>query len=195
MNAYIVRLAACAIAAWSCTSSAAETAVPVGAAGPVGRGPSGKLLVMISKDLIKRTEAQLLVQTAVDACAKLGTPASAMVLDANGAERAELSDDMTPLIGLITAGQKAQAVLAFKTSTSRLKERVQADKVFADQYGKDTRYFFVEGGIPIYKNGIFVAVLAVGGTHSHDEACALDALKTLTWASSDALARIDSQGK
>jgi uncharacterized protein GlcG (DUF336 family) len=189
MNACIVQLAVCAMAAWSCASTAAETALPVGAAGPVGRGPSGKLLVMISKDLIKRTEAQLLVQTAVEACARLGTPASAMVLDANGAERAELSDDLTPLIGLITAGQKAQAVLAFKTSTSRLKERVETDKVFADQYAKDSRYFFVGGGVPIYKGGILVAVLAVGGTHTHDEACALDALKTLTWASSAAVAQ------
>jgi uncharacterized protein GlcG (DUF336 family) len=166
-----------------------QQAEPIGAAGPTGYGPSGKLLVLVSKDLIKRSEAERLVQAAVQDCAKRGTPCSAMVMDVNGVERAELSDDLTPLNGLITMKQKAQAVLAFKVSTGALAERIKADKTFADQYGKDGRYFFVGGGVPIYKGGARVGVLAVGGTHNQDEACALNALKAVAWARPDAPAR------
>lgn len=188
MKFSIKTISACAVIALSATSLGAsrEQPLPVGAKGPVGVGPSGKLLVLISKDLITRVEAQRLVEAAITACARRGVPASALVLDANGAERAELSDDNTPLIGLITAEKKARAVLAFKTSTRGLMERIKADKAFADRYGGDGRYFFMPGGIPIYKHGKFVATLAVGGTHTQDETCALEALKTVPWASFEA---------
>jgi uncharacterized protein GlcG (DUF336 family) len=194
MKFRIKAISACAVIALSTAALAGSRgqALPLGAKGPVGVGPSGKLLVLISKELITRVEAQHLVEAAIDVCARRGVPASALVLDANGAERAELSDDNTPLIGLITAEKKARTVLAFKTSTKRLMARVKADKAFADRYGRDNRYFLMPGGIPIYKHGKFVAILAVGGTHTHDDACAIEALKTVPWAGAEAPATSQS---
>jgi uncharacterized protein GlcG (DUF336 family) len=73
-------------------------------------------------------------------------------------------------------------VLAFRTSTRALQARAAGDTGFAAQYGHDLRYHFSPGGLPLYKAGKFVAVLAVGGGRTIDEDCAIGALKVLPWA-------------
>ncbi|MDB6009254.1 MAG: hypothetical protein JWL65_1504, partial [Gammaproteobacteria bacterium] len=85
-------------------------------------------------------------------------------------------------IGLRSASLKTATVLKFKASTRSLQERLKSDAAFAEEYGKDTRYFYHPGGVAIYRDGKFVAVLAVGGGHDKDESCALEALKLLPWA-------------
>jgi uncharacterized protein GlcG (DUF336 family) len=104
------------------------------------------------------------------------------VADADGHLRVALASEDATLAGLTTAPQKLASVLAFHASTRDLKDRLASDAGFAAQYGKDPRYHFSPGGLPLYKDGRFVAVLAVGGGRDIDESCALEALKRLPWA-------------
>ena len=157
-------------------SSAAEPAAPQAEA-------------IISPDRISRADATRIAQAALAECAKQGMPGSVVVVDAEGFQRVAFSDDNAKFIGLSTSSKKAAAVLAFKVSTRALQERVAADKVFAAQYGKDDRYHFSAGALPIYRNGKFVAVIAVGGARNIDEACASAGLKTLSWATTEPAAK------
>ena len=141
---------------------------------------------IISADLISRADATRAVEAALAACAARGEPATALVMDVNGSVRAELSDDGAKVIGLSTSAGKAAAVLTFKESTRDLVARLQADAGFAAQYGKDPRFHFSPGALPIYKNGQFVALIAVGGARDIDEDCAREGLKTLSWATTTA---------
>jgi uncharacterized protein GlcG (DUF336 family) len=104
------------------------------------------------------------------------------VADADGHLRVALASDNATLAGLATAPQKIASVLAFHASTRELQARLASDPAFAAQYGKDPRYHFSPGGLPLYKAGRFVAVIAVGGGRTVDESCAIEALKLLPWA-------------
>lgn len=140
----------------------------------------------ISPQWISRADATAVAQAALEACAARGQPASVVVWDADGFQRAAFSDDGAKAIGLSSSAGKAAAVLAFKASTRDLQARVASDKAFADQYGKDERYHFSPGGLPLYRDGKFVAILAVGGARNIDEDCAREGLKRLAWASTTA---------
>ena len=135
-----------------------------------------------SPGLITRAEATRIAQSALEECARRKQPASVVVVDADGFQRTAFSDDNAKFIGLSTSRQKAASVLAFKVSSRVLQMRVQSDKQFADQFGKDDRYHFSAGGVPIYKDGKLVAVIAVGGARDIDEDCALAGLAALPWA-------------
>jgi len=139
--------------------------------------------VTITPDLISRADATLLVTMALDACKTRGERVSALVMDAAGYLRAELSDDNANSIGLITSSQKAAAVLAFHASTGDLVARLKSDPKFAAQYEKDPRFHFSPGAFPIYRGEKLVALLAVGGGHAIDTDCARAALKAVHWAS------------
>ena len=132
---------------------------------------------------ITRAEATQAAQTALAACAARGEPASVLVMDADGRVRVQFSDDGAKPIGLTTSNGKAAAVLLFKESTRDLVARLQGDPQFAAQYGKDPRFHFSPGGLPIYKQGKFVGLIAVGGARNIDEDCAHEGLKTIAWAS------------
>jgi uncharacterized protein GlcG (DUF336 family) len=136
----------------------------------------------ISADLITRADALKIADASIAACERQGEKVAAMVSDADGFLRAALSSDGSNPIGLRSASLKTATVLKFKASTRSLQERLKSDAAFAEEYGKDTRYFYHPGGLPIYRDGKFVAVLAVGGGHDKDESCALEALKLLPWA-------------
>jgi len=140
---------------------------------------------VISPDRITRAEATRIAQASLEECARRGMPASVVVVDSSGFQRAAFSDDNAKFVGLGTSARKAASVLAFKVSTHALQDRVQSDKAFADQYGKDARYHFSAGGLPIYKQGVLVAVIAVGGARNIDEECAVAGLKTLSWATTE----------
>jgi uncharacterized protein GlcG (DUF336 family) len=139
----------------------------------------------MSAELISRAEATQIAQAALKECAARGQPASVIVTDSAGHMRAAFSDDNAKLIGIGSSNTKVNSVVAFKLSTRALQTRAQSDKAFAEKYGKDERYHFSPGGLPIYKNGKFVAIIAVGGARNVDEECALAALKTLSWASTE----------
>ena len=145
--------------------------------------PAAPESVTISPNLISRADATQLVNAALDACEARGERVSALVMDAKGYLRAELSDDNSKSVGLTSSAQKAAAVLAFQVSTGDLAARLKSDPQFAAQYGKDPRYHLTPGAFPIYRDGRFVALLAVGGGHTIDADCAQAALKTLRWAS------------
>jgi len=136
----------------------------------------------ISADLITRADALKVADASIAACERQGEKVAAMVSDADGFLRAALSSDGLNPIGLRTASLKTATVLKFKVSTRSLQERLESDAAFAKEYGKDARYFYHPGAVPIYRDGKFVAVLAVGGGHDKDESCALEALKLLPWA-------------
>jgi uncharacterized protein GlcG (DUF336 family) len=136
----------------------------------------------ISADLITRADALKIADASIAACERQGEKTAAMVTDADGFLRAALSSDGLNPIGLHTANLKTVTVLKFKVSTRSLAERLKSDAAFAAEYGKDTNYFYHPGGLAIYRDGKFVAVLAVGGGHDKDESCALEALKLLPWA-------------
>jgi uncharacterized protein GlcG (DUF336 family) len=137
---------------------------------------------VVSAQLISGADAQLLVTESVAACTRRGEKAAAFVTDANNHLRAALTSDGMVTVGISSAGRKTATVLEFKASTRALRDRLATDKVFAEGPGKDKRYYFSPGGLPLYRGGKFVAVLAVGGGHQLDEDCALDALKKLPWA-------------
>jgi len=137
---------------------------------------------VISADLITRADALKIVDASIASCERQGEKAAAMVTDANGYLRAAMSSDGLNPVGLRTANLKTVTVLKFKVSTRTLQERLKSDAAFAKEYGKDERYFYHPGAVPIYREGKFVAVLAVGGGHDKDESCALEALKLLSWA-------------
>ncbi|MHA4869876.1 GlcG/HbpS family heme-binding protein [Duganella sp. PWIR1] len=136
----------------------------------------------IDTTLITQPEALSLAQAAIQACKAQGMSVNVQVADADGHLRVALASENATLAGLNTAPQKIAGVLAFHVSTRDLQTRVGSDPAFAAQYGKDTRYHFSPGGLPIYKAGKFVAVIAVGGGRTIDESCAIEALKILPWA-------------
>jgi uncharacterized protein GlcG (DUF336 family) len=135
----------------------------------------------VSADLITRADALKIAEASIAACEKQGETAAAFVTDADGHLRAALSSDGLNPIGLRTVTLKTASVLKFKQSTRALADRLKSDPAFAADYANDARYFFHPGALPIYREGKFVAVLAVGGGHDKDESCALEALKQLTW--------------
>ena len=163
----------------------AITAVLVMAAG-ITASPKESPETPISAELISRAEATQIALAALKECAARGQPASVIVTDSVGHLRAAFSDDNAKVIGIGSSHTKMNSVVDFKVSTRALQQRAQSDKEFADKYGKDERYHFSPGGLPIYKNGRFVAIIAVGGARDIDEECALAALKTLSWASTEA---------
>jgi uncharacterized protein GlcG (DUF336 family) len=139
----------------------------------------------LSAELISRAEATQIAVAALKECAARGQPASVIVADSAGHMRAAFSDDNAKVIGIGSSATKMNSVVDFKMSTRALQARAESDKEFADKYGKDERYHFSPGGLPIYKDGKFVAIIAVGGARNIDEECALAALKTLSWASTE----------
>jgi uncharacterized protein GlcG (DUF336 family) len=165
-------------------SLSAITAVLVMAAGSAA-SPRERPETPISAELISRAEATQIALAALKECAARGQPASVIVADSAGHMRAAFSDDNAKVIGIGSSTTKMNSVVDFKVSTRALQQRAESDKEFADKYGKDERYHFSPGGLPIYKNGKFVAIIAVGGARSIDEECALAALKTLSWASTE----------
>jgi len=139
--------------------------------------------VTITPDLISRADAVQLVSATLDACEARGERVTALVMDAKGYLRVEISDDNSNSVGLMTSSQKAAAVMSFRASTGDLVARLKADPQFAAQYAKDPRFHFSPGAFPLYRDGKFVALLAVGGGHAIDADCAQVALKTLPWVS------------
>ena len=138
----------------------------------------------VSASLITRADAQKLVEAALASCERQGEKIAAFVTDADGHLRAALSSDGAHPIGLRSATLKTATVLQFKSSTGTLAERLKTDSGFAKEYGNDARYMFHPGAMAIYRDGKFVAVLALGGGHDKDESCALEALKLVPWAKS-----------
>lgn len=136
----------------------------------------------IDPNQITQAEALSIAQAAIKACKSQGMSVNVQVADADGHLRVALASENATLAGLNTAPQKLASVLAFHASTRALRDRLASDPAFAAQYGKDPRYHFSPGGVPIYKAGRFVAVIAVGGGRTVDESCAIEAMKLLPWA-------------
>lgn len=135
----------------------------------------------IDTSLITQADAQALAQAAIAACREQDMSVTAQVADADGNLRVSLSADHASLAGIKSAPQKLASVLTFHATTRALQARVASDPAFAAQYGKDPRYHFAPGGLQLYRNGKFVAVLAVGGGRAIDESCALAAVNVLPW--------------
>ena len=173
MRARIVLLVSALLVAGFAAEVVAQTASAAGPAAPAE---------VISADLIARRDALKIVDASIAACERQGEKVAAMVTDADGYLRAAMSSDGLNPVGLRSANLKTATVLKFKVSTRTLYERLKSDGAFAKEYGKDERYFYHPGAVPIYRDGKFVAVLAVGGGHDKDESCALEALKLLAWA-------------
>ena len=139
---------------------------------------------LASADLITLADATRMAHAALAECTKRGQPASVLVVDATGLLRAAFVDDNGKAIGVDHNNRKVAAVLAFKVSTQALQARVQSDKPFADKYSKDERYFLMGGGLPIYRNGTFVAAISAGGAGGvNNEPCAIAGVKAISWAS------------
>jgi uncharacterized protein GlcG (DUF336 family) len=102
------------------------------------------------------------------------------VWDANGNERIVISDDGAPVIGITSSIRKANTVMQFKASTQSLGERAKTDPALAEQL-KDPKYYTSPGGVPLYKNGKFVGLLAVGGGRDQDGNCAGEGIKAVPW--------------
>jgi len=138
--------------------------------------------VHIAPSLISLKDALSLAQGSLDACAKRGETAAVFVTDADGYLRVALSADGMNPIGLSTARLKTATVLEFHMSTRDVAAKLAADPDFKAKYEKDSRFFFHPGALPLFRDGKFVGVLAIGGGHDKDEACGLDAVAALPWA-------------
>lgn len=149
------------------------------AASPTAPAPDAQ---PASPDLITREDAAVVAKASIEACERHNERVMALVTDADGHLRAALSSDNATGAGFRSAPLKTATVLAFHASTRDLATRLTKDPAFAAQYGKDPRYFYHAGALPIFRNGKFVAVVAVGGGHDQDEACASEGLKLLPWA-------------
>lgn len=136
----------------------------------------------VSADLITQADALKLVESSLASCERKGEKIAAFVTDADGHLRAALSSDGAHPIGLRSAALKTATVLEFKSSTKSLAQRLKTDAAFAEKYGNDARYMFHPGALALYRDGKFVAVLALGGGHDKDESCALEALKLVPGA-------------
>jgi len=138
-----------------------------------------------SPELISLADATQLAQVTLEACAKLGQPASVVVMDAEGFQRVALSDDRALYIGISTAALKATTVLTFRTATDVLQQRAASDPRFAEQYSKERGYRFSPGGLPLYRGDRFVGALAVAGARDHEGDCAYAGLKALSWVTAE----------
>lgn len=143
--------------------------------------PTPKPNAMASPELISLRDATRLAQATLEACAKLGQPASVVVVDADGFQRVALSDDHALYIGITTAAQKAFTVLTFRTATELLQKRASTDSKFAEQYSKERGYRLSPGGLPLYRGDRFVGALAVAGSREHERECAYAGLRGLSW--------------
>jgi uncharacterized protein GlcG (DUF336 family) len=148
-----------------------------------GGSAAAQVQASVDPNQITQADALALAQAAIQACKSKGMSVNVQIADADGHLRLALASENATLAGLTTAPQKIAAVLAFRTSTRDLQARLASDPGFAEQYGKDKRYHFSPGGLPLYKAGRFVAAFAVGGGRTLDESCAIEALKVLPWAS------------
>lgn len=135
----------------------------------------------IDTSLITQDDALNLAQAAIAACKAQGMSVTVQVADADGNLRVSLASEHASLAGIKSAPQKLAGVLTFHATTRELQARAAGDPAFAAQYGKDPRYHFAPGGLQLYRDGKFVAVLAVGGGRAIDESCALEAVKVLPW--------------
>ncbi|MBB3953767.1 heme-binding protein [Novosphingobium sediminicola] len=130
----------------------------------------------VSAAMITLAQAVRIAQNTLTACAAKQETAAVSITDADGNLRVALSADGLNPVGLRTAPLKSTTVMQFRQSTRVLGERLEKDAAFRDGPGKDPRYFFHPGALPLYRGGQFIGVLAVGGGHDKDEACALEAL-------------------
>jgi len=142
--------------------------------------PTPERNAIASPELISLAEAMRLAQATLEACSKLGQPASVVVMDAQGFQRVALSDDRALYIGISTAALKATTVLAFRTATDVLQQRAAGDPQFAEQYSKERGYRLSPGGLPLYRGDKFVGALAVAGSQ-HEGECAYAGLRALSW--------------
>jgi uncharacterized protein GlcG (DUF336 family) len=131
---------------------------------------------LVSPAFITLDQAMRISKNVIAACAKRKEAAAVTITDADGFTRVSLSADNLPVVGLRTAALKTATVLEFRQATRALGEKLEKDPAFRDGPGKDPRFFFHPGALPLYRAGQFVGVLAVGGGHDKDEACAFDAL-------------------
>lgn len=131
---------------------------------------------LVSPALLTLAEARGLAGDTLTACAARKETVAVYVTDAEGHMRAALSADGLNVVGLTSVTRKTAAVLEFHQSTRALGARLESDPAFRDGAGKDPRFFFHAGALPLYRGGVFVGVLAAGGGHDQDEACALEAV-------------------
>jgi uncharacterized protein GlcG (DUF336 family) len=165
-----------------CATSVAALALFASFAAFGEEATENKPMSLASADRITLKDATRMAMAAAEDCAKRGQPTSVIVVDATGFQRIAVSDDNAKFIGVAHNLRKAATVLAFKTSTQVLQARAESDKQFAEQYGKDERYMFQGGGLPIYKDGKLVAAISVGGSGNFNDACAQAGVKVLSWA-------------
>lgn len=142
----------------------------------LAQAPAAPAAKPVSPALITLVQATRLAQNVLAACAAKKESAAVYVTDADGHLRVAMSADGLSAVGQHSVVLKSATVLEFRQSTRALGERLEKDAAFRDGPGKDSRYFFHPGALPLYRGAQFIGVLAVGGGHDKDEACAFEAL-------------------
>ncbi len=137
----------------------------------------------IKAEWMTRDDVARMTQAALDRCEALGQPATVSVVDAEGSLRATVTSDRARIVGIETSMIKIAAVLVFHASSRALQERAASDAVFAAQFGKDPRFLFYPGALPLYRKGALVGAIAVGGARENDEVCARAGLAAVSGTS------------
>jgi uncharacterized protein GlcG (DUF336 family) len=126
----------------------------------------------INPDLLSRGDVAAMVKSASDRCEALGQSATVSVVDAEGCLRATVTSDSAKIVAIETLMTKIAGVLAFRVSSRDLQAPAADDPLFNAQFGKDARFLFYPGALPLFRHGQLIGAIAVGGAHDNDELCA-----------------------
>lgn len=123
----------------------------------------------INQSVLTLSAAQQVAQAAVDACADMGIPVSATVVDRNGLPQAQLRDTTAPLVSWEISRNKAYTAVQFGAKGSDLEGR--ADSPLQSQ---SLGVAFMAGSVLIQAGGKTYGAVGVSGAPDgmDDEKCA-----------------------
>jgi uncharacterized protein GlcG (DUF336 family) len=113
-------------------------------------------------------------QTALATCAANGYKVGVTVVDSAGVAKVVLAADGASPRAVDSGGGKAYTAITFKTSSSAVAKRAEADKEFAERFAADPKQRARAGALPLIVAGEVIGAIGVGGAPGgeKDEACA-----------------------
>ena len=138
---------------------------PPGPPAPPARGPSSAVAVEMA-------------EAAIAACAANGYKVTAVVVNAAGVQRVQISadgaPDMTGAVGL----RKAFTTITFKEPSGAVGDQAKTDTALADRIKADPKLITWAGGEPLMAGGELIGALGVSGAPGgdKDDACATAAI-------------------
>lgn len=143
----------------------------------LGANPAGAADVMTTHT-ISAELATALATAAIAACAKMGYPISAAVVDADGVTQVLIRGDGADVHTVQTAQDKAYTAVSYRQPTSVVGER-NKNAGPAAVIVKEPRLIAGDGALPLKVGNETVGALGVSGSPGKDEVCGGAALSQL----------------